>query len=327
MTRLHTQHWMLAFMLAFMVHMAAFIFSINFPGSVPVFRGGSTVEQDRELSPGAGGVFVQLGKSAESSGDKPSQAKLKQQAPVQKPQQTLAQAFVDGAGEPGSAARDAEPSETPEPTGKRAEEPTVIPPAKEAGPAPETVKDVKIPEQKVAAAPVPRRKPDRPLTMPEMETLGRRLSVQGPVETAAPTAPAEPPETATPSKDVEKTVSNLSFVSGNSRAGTASGSSSGEVRELNYEDEVMLWLKRHGAYPYEATLYRLEDIVTVKFAISRQGKILYYELIKTSKWILLNEAVNRMMDRSSPVPPIPPEITKDKMTFTIPIHFAMHHPR
>lgn len=74
-------------------------------------------------------------------------------------------------------------------------------------------------------------------------------------------------------------------------------------------------------------MYRLEDIVTVKFSINRQGKILCYELVRKSKWYLLNSAVTKMIKRSSPVPPIPPEITKDKLTFTIPIHFAMHFPR
>ena len=68
-------------------------------------------------------------------------------------------------------------------------------------------------------------------------------------------------------------------------------------------------------------MYRLKDTVTLKFAINRKGKILYYYLIKKSQWHLLNLAVERMMDRSSPVPPIPPEITKNEMTFTIPVRF------
>jgi protein TonB len=74
-------------------------------------------------------------------------------------------------------------------------------------------------------------------------------------------------------------------------------------------------------YPYEAAMYRLDDTVTLKFAINRQGEILYYKLTKRSQWHLLNQAVERMMDFSSPVPPIPPEITKNEMTFTIPVHF------
>jgi outer membrane biosynthesis protein TonB len=47
-------------------------------------------------------------------------------------------------------------------------------------------------------------------------------------------------------------------------------------------------------------------------------------LIKKSEWHLLNTAVERMMDRSSPVPPIPPEIAKNEMTFLVPVHFNPH---
>ena len=109
--------------------------------------------------------------------------------------------------------------------------------------------------------------------------------------------------------------------------GTASGNRTGEVRELNYEDRVMLWLKRHGSYPYEAAMWQLEGTVTLKFAINRQGEILYYDLVKESRWHLLNRAVRKMMDRSSPVPPIPPEINKEEITFVIPVHFTPHQAR
>ena len=86
----------------------------------------------------------------------------------------------------------------------------------------------------------------------------------------------------------------------------------------------MLWLKQHGAYPYEAAMWQLEGTVMLKFAINRQGDILYYNLVKQSRWHLLNLAVRQMMDRSSPVPPIPSDIAKDEMTFIIPVHFDPH---
>ena len=70
-------------------------------------------------------------------------------------------------------------------------------------------------------------------------------------------------------------------------------------------------------------MYDLEDVVTLKFAISRSGEILYYELIKKSEYDLLNRAVERMMNRSSPVPPIPPEISKNEITYTVPVHFSL----
>ncbi len=332
MTRLRQQHWMLAFTLALATHLAAYLYSINLPGSEPVYRGGGTFDQDGKQSPSAAGVFVQLGKSGESSGEKAEKATLKEQAPAQRTRESLAQGYVAGEGNPGSGAEETKPADTPEPASKRVSKQTLSTPAKEVGPAPKKIKEAKKPEMKIAAVPAPKRKPKRTNLLPEMETLGRRLSVQGPTETARPAAHAKPSRAnavrqgtkpgAGKSKGNEKITSGLAFV--NRRVGTASGNRTGEVRELNYDDQVLLWLKRHGAYPYEAAMYRLEGTVTLKFAINRQGKILYYKLVKRSKWNLLNRAVKRMMDRSSPVPPIPPEITRNELTFTVPVHFDPH---
>ncbi|MEE8332583.1 MAG: TonB family protein [Alphaproteobacteria bacterium] len=77
-------------------------------------------------------------------------------------------------------------------------------------------------------------------------------------------------------------------------------------------------------YPYEVAMFRLEDTMTLKFAINRQGDILYYHLIKKSEYHLVNKAIEWMMDRSSLVSPIPPEIAKNELTFTVPVHFDPH---
>ena len=331
MIRLRQQHWMLAFTLALATHLAAYLYSINLPGSEPVYRGGGTFDQDGKQSPSAAGVFVHLGKSGENSGEKAVKAALKEQAPAQTTRESLAQGFVAGEGKLGSGAEKTEPEAIPEPAGKRIPEQTLSAPGKDVGPALEKIKEAKKPETKIVAVPVPKRKPKRANLLPEMETLGRRLSVQGPTEATRPAAKANssPANTvrlsakpgAGKSKGKEKTANGLAFV--NRSVGTASGNRTGEVRELNYEDRVLLWIKRHGAYPYEAAMYRLEDTMMLRFAINRQGKILYYELVKKSKWYLLNRAVKRMMDRSSPVPPIPMEIARNEMTFTVPVRFHM----
>jgi protein TonB len=250
---------------------------------------------------------------------------------VQRADETPAQAFAAGEGNPGSSVKGTEPTENLEPAGKRVAERSVHTPEKEVGPALKKIRDAKEPETDFAAAPIPRRRPKRADLLPELETLGQRLSVQEPPGTSWPVARAErsnvkatregAKNSADKSKSDERTISSLSFENRGGQLGTASGNRTGEVRELNYQDRVLLWLKQHGAYPYEAAMYRLQDTVMLKFAINRDGKILYYQLTKKSKWHLLNRAVERMMDRSSPVPPIPPEISKNEITFTVPVEF------
>jgi protein TonB len=332
---LRQQHWTLAFILALAIHAAAYLYSLDLPGGDPVYRGGGSFDQNDKESPAAAGVFVQLGSSGESSGELPEQAALQEQAPAQKTRESLAQGFVAGADETGSGADEAEPSETPEPVGESIPEQTVSTPTKDIDPAPEKTAEAAAPKTEIATAvPVPKRKPKPPNILPELETLGRRLPVQGPDETARTAEPAKPAPADAPLQDAktdagksageEKTINDLAFVNRDGGVGTASGNRTGEVRELNYEDRVMLWLKQNGSYPYEASIWQLEGTVMLKFSINRQGEILNYQLLKQSKWHLLNLAVRKMMRRASPVPPIPPEIEKDEITFIIPVHFDPH---
>lgn len=326
------RHWTYALLLAFAIHLAAIFYLFDRTGAEPVYRGGGSFDQVGEESPAAAGVFVQLGTSGESSGELPDPAALEEQAPAETTREALAQGFVAGDDEAGSGADQVEPVNIQEPPGQPDPEQIANPPAEEVGPAPEETAVEEEPATEIAAAvPVPKRKPEPPSPLPEMETLGRRFSVQGPdgsggtvdqAKQVPANAAQEVAESDTgESVDGEDPISNLAFASQEGGVGTASGNTTGEIRELNYQDRVLLWLKRHGGYPYEAAMWRLEGTVTLKFSINRQGEIVSYQLLQESEWHLLNVAVKKMVRRSSPVPPIPPEIAKDEMTFIVPVHF------
>ena len=137
------------------------------------------------------GVFVQLGKSGESSGETPDQAELQEQAPPEQTSESLAQGFVAGQDDTGSDAKEAEPPEIPEPPTTPEPEQDLSTPAEEVAPAPEETEEAEQPNTEIAAVPVPKIKPKPPNILPELEPLGRRLSVQGPDETTPPVGPAK----------------------------------------------------------------------------------------------------------------------------------------
>ncbi len=166
---------------------------------------------------------------------------------------------------------------------------------------------------------------------------------QAPVQSVAPADSARPAPAQAPAQgDAPAQTASAVAVQGNAKAaaqpsatvmsfasrpggvGNASGNESGAISRLNYADRVLLWLKRHGTYPREGLRFKMEGVVLLRFAIRRDGTILYYDLIKESSWDTLNGAVRRMMDRSSPVPRIPRDIAKDEIVFTIPVHFTVH---
>ncbi len=333
---LREYHWALAFTLAVMLHLAAYILIFGQPGAPQTFRGGGLFEQGGQKADSAAGVFVTLGQAGESAGEQPVEAEERVEAEPLQPEQSLAQGFVEGLEALGSDVEEAEPVEEPEPASEAVAEETVDLQAEEVGEAPESEAPPVEEAVEAKAPPIPARKPAPPPVQPELEVLEQRLSVQGPTPAQQPqpeqkkpeqkqqTAEAPPPgqpdqqAAATPAKTEEV----LSFASQPSRLGNASNNAFGAVPNLNYEERVLVWLKQHGAYPREAYRFRQEGTVLLKFAVNRTGKILYYDLVKSSGYHLLDRAVKRMMDRSSPVPPIPPEINKDQIVFTVPVHFV-----
>lgn len=324
---LRRQHWTLAFLLALVAHSAAFIYSISLPGGEPVYRGGGRFDDGSKPSLNANGIFVLLGNSGESSGEVFDKPALMEKAPVQSTRQSLAQGLVASTSLPGSDAEEAEPVAPPELTSKRVLEKPKRTPANEAGPATKKIIEAEKSESKYASVPTPNLKPKPPIRSPEIETLERRLSVQGPPEME----PTMIPNTnvglqgtkadADSSKQDKTFKGSFAFVNQGARVGTASSNRTGEVREFNYHDQVILYIKRYGVYPREAVPFLLEDTVVLKFAINRQGKILYFYLVKPSTIYPFNQAISRMMKRASPVPPIPPEITKTELSFTVQVHF------
>jgi protein TonB len=290
--RLRPSRWTIAFLLAMAAHLAVLLYATARFDTEPVWRGGGETG-------GGDGVVVRLGAPAGTDGAPESRATADPAPAPPQPPPTIAEPVPEP-----------EPVVAPEPTPEATPEPAV--PVIVAEPAPP-----------VAAAPVPKpaAKPDRPEPPPRAEAPRPPPAPSSPSPEKKP-AEKKPAETAAEAVKQQVAASGVSFGSESSRLGTASGEREGEVRELTYGDRVMLWLQRHGEYPLPAARYGLKDTVTVEFAINRRGVILYYRLVQDSRWYMLNTAVRQMMDRSSPVPPIPPDIPDSELTFTVPVHFS-----
>jgi TonB family protein len=325
------KHWFLAFSLALGVHLAVFIFGLGQPGREPVYRSGSFYHEKDKSTRGGSSVFVKLGKAGASAADNfgksvgrekeqstgsnaiPSQGSIEDRDAREDGGNKVAEAIEFEAANEKDDALKAESK------------------SKDAGGERKPKAGSKFSANQREAKSTSTGKPKPPELLPELESLARRFSVQGPVAAAdAKEADSEPPP-ATKTEASEKrgggqseetAVTRLiSSFTGPGRAGTASGNKYGDVRYLNYKDQVLLWIKAHGGYPHEARMFNLNDTVTVHFAIGRNGKILYHYLAKSSQYHLLNRAAERMMERSSPVPPFPPEVREDKLTFTVKVDF------
>ncbi len=95
--------------------------------------------------------------------------------------------------------------------------------------------------------------------------------------------------------------------------------------KASYRTTLLLWLERYKRYPSAAKRRRQEDVITLEFTIDTEGKLLSYKLIDASNYKKLNRAVEKMIAKASPLPPVPAEIVngRSRFTYTVPIEFNL----
>ncbi|MFK5596516.1 energy transducer TonB [Methylobacterium sp. HMF5984] len=96
------------------------------------------------------------------------------------------------------------------------------------------------------------------------------------------------------------------------------GESARRVR-TTWQKQLMAHLDRHKRYPGGATHPTGE--VLVSFLLDRVGHVVSATVLKGSGDGALDQAALTMMHRSDPVPPPPPLVADEGLTFTIPVVF------
>ncbi|MGQ9426522.1 energy transducer TonB [Gilvimarinus sp. F26214L] len=91
----------------------------------------------------------------------------------------------------------------------------------------------------------------------------------------------------------------------------------------DYRDAVSAWLERHKQYPLSARQKAQQGMAMVSFTFDRHGRIIDYKLRRPTGHDDLDRAVEDMLERASPLPPIPDHIPHQQMTWTLPVYFRL----
>lgn len=91
----------------------------------------------------------------------------------------------------------------------------------------------------------------------------------------------------------------------------------------NYHGTLVAWLNRHKRYPSRARRLRQEGTVRVSFTIDRNGRVLSHRIVTSSGHALLDQEIQAMLKRASPVPALPSSIHESRLTITVPIRFSL----
>lgn len=96
--------------------------------------------------------------------------------------------------------------------------------------------------------------------------------------------------------------------------------------EVIYANRLLSWLERFKQYPLAARRRGQEDTILLQFTIRADGQLVSYEIIGSSRYPVLNEAVEAMIRQASPMPEIPPELRdgRTRFSYTVPVEFRLN---
>jgi len=90
-----------------------------------------------------------------------------------------------------------------------------------------------------------------------------------------------------------------------------------------YMAELRAWLEKHKRYPRVAQRQRSEGTALLAFVMSPDGRVLSYEVRKSSGHAVLDDEVRAMIERAAPLPPIPPELERGQLEVVVPVKFSV----
>lgn len=91
----------------------------------------------------------------------------------------------------------------------------------------------------------------------------------------------------------------------------------------DYLAAIQARLARLKVYPRSAQIAREEGVVRVRFIVAADGSVLDWRVVDSSGFDSLDRAAEAMIERASPLPPIPPELGRDRMEIVLPVRFAL----
>jgi protein TonB len=173
-----------------------------------------------------------------------------------------------------------------------------------------------IEEPKPEPEPEPEETPVEPPTPPEPEKV--QETKPPPVAKRSPTPTSEKSADDKAGRGKAGTQAQ-----NNTGSGTAQSAGGNPNAAPDYFSTLAAWLNKHKRYPRRARQRQQQGIVKVQFAIDDQGQVLSHRIVGSSGHRLLDQEVKELLERASPLPPMPTEIQQAQLEITVPIVFSL----
>jgi TonB family protein len=172
------------------------------------------------------------------------------------------------------------------------------------------LKETELPKE----VPTEAEEPDRVVTPNDSNKPKEDDTKIATVQTSASTESVAAEATATPSSE--------SIPQGDRSVAPAQGTGESARRmRATWQKELVAHLDKHKRYPAERSQKSAE--IVVSFALDRMGHVLSASIVKGSGDTAFDQAALAMVRRSDPVPPPPPLVADEGLSFTLPVIFRI----
>ncbi|MFC7473648.1 energy transducer TonB [Dankookia sp. GCM10030260] len=198
----------------------------------------------------------------------------------------------------------------------------------EAAPAPLPVPAEAPPEPPVATEtpPMPMAEapalPEPPPPVPEVAETAPEAVAELPVPPPLPRPPAPQHRPAPPRPAVAQVQPTAPAPAPPAPAARAAAPAAA-APPASYVARLFAALERHKTYPQEARFRRAQGVAMLHFRMRRDGTVIGYRLERSAGDAALDGAVLAMIERASPLPAPPAEVTGDPIELTVPVRFAL----
>jgi TonB family protein len=172
------------------------------------------------------------------------------------------------------------------------------------------LKDSELPKD----TPTESEDPDRVVTPNDSQKPKEEDTKVATVQTSASTESVAAEATATPSSE------NIPEGKRSVAPAQGTGESARRIR-ATWQKELIAHLDKHKRYPAERSLKSAE--ILVSFALDRMGHVLSTTIVKGSGDAAFDQAALAMVKKSDPVPPPPPAVADEGLSFTLPVIFRV----
>lgn len=155
---------------------------------------------------------------------------------------------------------------------------------------------------------------ERPRVAPSVEPVALQLAAVSNAEVEAPHPAAEA------SAPVAPTIGPVAAPVATTASPRAEAPS---MPGPDYLRAIVDRLERYKIYPEDARSRREQGTVLVAFSIDRSGRILSFDVRKSSGSASLDRAAQDMIYRADPLPPIPTSYAAAQLSLALPVTFAL----